>query len=62
MPEPEVILQRGTCCECKYNKCNRDRESRLPDLLFWIALMGAIYLYGCYIVPGLGGNDHAVDR
>jgi hypothetical protein len=24
--------------------------------------MGAIYLYGCYIVPGLGGNDHAVDR
>ncbi len=55
MPEIDI---KPTCCECQHNKCNKEKDSKLADLLFWITLFGAIYLYGRYILRGLEGNGH----
>ncbi len=51
---PDLILSKGSCCECKYNKCNREREdSPLSGVLFFLALYGAVYLFGRYVLPKL---------
>jgi hypothetical protein len=57
---PDLDLPKGSCCECKHNKCNREREGSLGRFVFAVGLFIGIVYFNHYILPGwLKGGDHA---
>ncbi len=47
----------SSCCECQHNKCNRDRESRFVDVLFWVCLFGVAYYLDYSFMKKQGKKD-----